>query len=61
VRELTLLEARLTPATGSKVPPKTATDAPEPPPTARGSNGQFKVAGDTGDFAAFEKQYRIPG
>jgi hypothetical protein len=61
VRELTLLEARLTPATGSKVPPKTATDAPEPPPTARGSNGQFKVAGDTGDFAAFERQYRIPG
>lgn len=61
VRELTLLEARLTPASGSKVPPKTATDAPEPPPTARGSNGQFKVAGDTPNFAEFEKQYRIPG
>ena len=62
VRELTLLEARLTPpSTAAKPPPKTATDAPEPPPTARGTNGQFKVSADTADFAAFEKQYRITG
>jgi hypothetical protein len=58
-RELTLLETRLTPA--AKPTPKTATDAPEPPPQARGAGGQFKVAADTDDFAAFEKQYRIGG
>ena len=61
VRALTLLEARLTPNSGRQAFSKTATDAPEPPPTARGSNGQFKVAGDTSDFAAFEKQFRISG
>jgi hypothetical protein len=61
-RELTRLETRLTtPAAASKPPPKTATDAPEPPPQARGAGGQFKVAADTDDFAAFEKQYRVGG
>lgn len=61
-RELTRLEARLSPPSeAAKPPPKTITDAPEPPPQARGAGGQFKVAADTGDFAAFEKQYRIGG
>jgi len=36
---------------------KTATSAPEPAPTLRGQNGQFKVAPDTPNFADFEKQY----
>jgi len=58
-RELTLIESRLT--IPSKPIPKTATDAPEPPPQARGAGGHFKVAADTDDFAAFEKQYRIGG
>lgn len=57
-RELTLIESRL--ATPAKPPPKTATDAPEPAPQARGSGGQFKVAGDTDDFEAFERQH-MPG
>lgn len=56
VRELTRLETKL--ATAPAAPPKTATDAPAPPPKARGSGGQFKVAADTDDFAAFEKAYR---
>lgn len=58
-RELTRLETRL--SDPPKATPKTVTEAPEPPPQARGSNGQFKVAPDTDDFAAFEKQYRIGG
>lgn len=57
-RELTLLETRLSaPKEEPKPVPKTATDAPEPPPQARGSGGRFNVAADTSDFAAFEKQY----
>ena len=58
-REMTLLETRL--ATPPKPTAKTATDAPEPPPQVRGSGGHFKPAGDTDDFAAFEKAYRIGG
>lgn len=54
-RELTRLEARL--SAPPKPTPKTATDAPEPPPQARGTGGRFKVAPDTDDFAAFEKNY----
>lgn len=54
-RELTRLEHRL--AGPAKPTPKTATDAPEPPPQARGTGGRFTVAPDTDDFAAFEKQY----
>lgn len=58
-RELTLLENRL--SAPPKLTPKTATDAPEPPPQARGSGGKFTVAADTNDFAAFEAQYRAGG
>ncbi|HXJ73531.1 MAG TPA: hypothetical protein VNM37_11780 [Candidatus Dormibacteraeota bacterium] len=58
-RELTQLETRLAPP--AKPTPKTATDAPEPAPQARGASGQFKVAPDTDDFSAFERQYRIGG
>lgn len=54
-RELTRLETRL--EGPPKPTPKTATDAPEPIPQARGSGGRFSVAPDTDDFAAFEKQY----
>lgn len=55
-RELTRLETRL--STPSKPLPKTATDAPEPLPQARGAGGQFKVSPDTDDFAAFDKAYK---
>lgn len=58
-RELTLIETRL--SAPPKPTAKTSTDAPEPPPQARGVGGQFKVSPDTSDFAAFEKQYRIGG
>lgn len=54
-RELTRLEHRL--SEPAKPTPKTATDAPEPPPQARGAGGRFTVAADTDDFAAFEKQF----
>lgn len=54
-RELTRLEARL--SAPPKPTPKTATDAPEPIPQARGTGGRFKVAPDTDDFAAFDKTY----
>lgn len=54
-RELTRLELRL--SEPAKPTPKTATDAPEPPPQARGTGGRYKVAPDTDDFAAFEKNY----
>ncbi len=54
-RELTRLEQRL--AGPARPTPKTATDAPDPPPQARGSGGRFTVAPDTDDFEAFEKQY----
>lgn len=57
-RELTRLENRLiAPTPAPKPPAKTATDAPEAPPQARGTGGRFTVAPDTDDFAAFEKQY----
>lgn len=52
-RELTRLEHRL--AGPAKPTTKTVTDAPEPPPQARGNGGRFSVAPDTTDFAAFEK------
>lgn len=58
-RELTLLETRL--SAPPKPTPKTATDAPEPPPQARGTGGRFTVAADTDDFAAFEKQHLVGG
>jgi hypothetical protein len=54
-RELTRLEMRL--AEPAKPTPKTATDAPEPPPQARGAGGRFQVAPDTDDFASFDKNY----
>lgn len=57
-RELTQLEQRLTEPV--KPIPKTATDAPEPAPTARGAGGRFSVAPDTDDFEAFQKQH-FPG
>lgn len=51
--EIGRLEARL--AAPAKPTPKTATDAPEPPPQARGQGGRFAPAPDTNDFSAFEK------
>lgn len=57
-RELTQLESRLTDPV--KPTPKTATDAPEPAPTARGAGGRFQVSPDTDDFEAFQKQH-FPG
>lgn len=57
-RELTLIENRL--AEPVKPVPKTATDAPEPAPTARGAGGRFQVSPDTDDFEAFQKQH-FPG
>lgn len=54
-REIARIEFSL-PAKAAPVPAKTATDAPEPPPSARGSGGKFLVAGDTDDFAAFQKR-----
>ena len=58
-RELTRVETRL--SEPPKATPKTATDAPEPPPQARGAGGTFKVSADTDDFAAFERQYGTSG
>jgi len=58
-RELAKLEQKL--AGPLAIPPKTATDAPEPAPTLRGNGGRFKVAPDTQDFAAFEAQYKLGG
>ena len=55
-RELTLLEMRL--AGPGRLTPKTATDAPEPIPQARGSGGKFAVQADTNDFLSFEKGFR---
>jgi hypothetical protein len=37
--------------------PKKISDAPTPPPQGRGQGGRFKVAADTDDFAAFEREY----
>lgn len=54
-RELTRLEMRL--SEPAKPTPRTATNAPEPPPQARGAGGRFAVAPDTDDFAAFEKNF----
>lgn len=45
------------PQQASRPPPKTATDAPDPIPQARGAGGRFTVAPDTDDFSAFEKQF----
>lgn len=62
--EILKVEGRLAAATAApaqaenpKPQPKIATDAPNPAPQVRGSGGQFKVAADTDDFAAFEKAY----
>jgi hypothetical protein len=73
IREIGKLEAKLeaaakadanpnpTPAANAVAKPqgKTVTSAPPPPPQARGAGGQFKVAPDTDDFAAFDTQYQI--
>lgn len=48
--ELAKLEQRLA------APPKTATTAPAPHPTARGNGGRFEAPPDTNDFAAFEER-----
>lgn len=51
--ELAKIEAALTkPATPQ---PNRVTNAPEPAPKPRGAGGQFQVAADTNDFAAFER------
>lgn len=58
VRELGRLEAKLAqPPANSTPDPKTISDAPRPAPNLRGNGGRFKVAPDTDDFSAFEKQY----
>jgi hypothetical protein len=59
IRALGRLEAALDqPAPEPKPQPKTATTAPKPPVNqARGAGGQFSVAPDTDDFAAFEKAH----
>lgn len=61
VYEIAKVEARLgatSPAPAETKPkPKIVTSAPSPAPQVRGSAGQFKVAPDTDDFAAFEKAY----
>jgi hypothetical protein len=49
--EIARLAARLNTAPPT---PKTVTDAPQPPPTARGQGGKFTVDPATNDFAAFE-------
>ena len=53
--ELAKVEARLSRPAAPVA--KTATEAPEPAPQARGVGGKFKVAPDTSDFAAFDKAY----
>jgi hypothetical protein len=53
--ELAKVEARLSRPAAAVA--KTATEAPEPAPQARGVGGKFKVAPDTSDFAAFDKAY----
>ena len=55
--EIGKLAARLSAPAAPRPTPKTATDAPEPPPQARGAGGRFKVAPDTDDFSAFEQTY----
>lgn len=58
IREIGKLEARLAaPPADTPTPIKTVSDAPTPGPELRGQGGKFKVAGDTQDFAAFEKTY----
>jgi hypothetical protein len=53
--ELAKVEARFS---APAIPqPKVNTDAPEPPPQARGAGGKFKVSPDTDDFSAFDKTY----
>lgn len=44
-------------ATPAKPTAKLVSDAPDPPPQARGTGGRFTVAADTDDFKAFEKQH----
>lgn len=55
-REIGRLEARIE-ADRSRPKPNKTTNAPEPAPQVRGSNGRFGVPPDTSDFAAFERQY----
>lgn len=50
--EMAKIEARI-----SAPKPKTISSAPDPAPQVRGASGQFKVAPDTEDFAAFDKAY----
>lgn len=62
-RYLGKLEARFAAeraaASGEKKTETKVSKAPPPPETrARGSSGQFEVADDTEDFAAFEKKYK---
>jgi hypothetical protein len=41
---------------GEAAPTKKVTNAPEPPPRARGAGGNFEAADDTDDFEAFEQK-----
>lgn len=41
-------------SSGGAAKPKTVTNAPPPPPRARGTGGRFAQAGDTDDFRSFE-------
>lgn len=51
--EIGKLEAKLS----AKPQAKTISTAPDPAPQVRGAGGQFKVAPDTEDFAAFKQAY----
>jgi hypothetical protein len=55
IRELGRIEAALIKPAAQ--PANTVSNAPPPPPQARGVAGKFKPAADTDDFAAFEKAY----
>jgi hypothetical protein len=59
VRELGRIEATISAASSTTPKAKSTTSAPQPAPQARGAGGQFKVAADTSDFAAFEAQYKL--
>lgn len=61
IREIGRIEGRIAAekqsAQSAGEQPKKISDAPTPAPQGRGQGGRFKVAADTDDFAAFEREY----
>lgn len=57
IRAIGAIEGRLAAAPTTTEPTNTVSNAPPPAPNVRGKGGQFKPAGDTGDFASFEAAY----